>query len=120
MRQRQPRINDEGHRKRVKRLHCCLCGRSPVDATHIRYSDEARGKQNPGLGRKPSDTFVVPLCREHHDQQHRGNEQDFWAGYDVDPLRLADLLYCNTYDPEILDMIVDAYWKEIRRRKGST
>jgi hypothetical protein len=42
------------------------------------------------LGRKVSDEFTVPLCREHHHQLHRSrNESAWWANVQVAPLQAA-------------------------------
>jgi hypothetical protein len=39
-----------------------------------------------GMGQKPDDWRVVPLCREHHSQQHTVGEQTFWKGVDIEAL----------------------------------
>jgi hypothetical protein len=42
------------------------------------------------LGRKVSDEFTVPLCREHHQQLHRhGNEAPWWANQQIVPIEIA-------------------------------
>jgi hypothetical protein len=42
------------------------------------------------LGRKVSDEFTVPLCRDHHIDLHRGgNEIAWWANLQIAPLELA-------------------------------
>jgi hypothetical protein len=87
-----------------------------VDACHVRFSSEAVGKTNPGLGRKPDDKQVVSLCREHHLEQHAGNEVAFWAKYGVNPLLLAWELYEYSHEPEILDYIIDRTWRDVQCR----
>jgi hypothetical protein len=48
---------------------CLICGRSPGDGHHLKFA------QPNTLGRKVSDEFTVPLCRDHHHALHRhGNE----------------------------------------------
>lgn len=50
-----------------------------IQAAHVRYSD-SRYAINPGMGRKNHDRHANPLCRFHHlDDQHKRNEQAFWA-----------------------------------------
>jgi hypothetical protein len=44
---------------------CLVCRRSPCDAHHLKFA------QPRSLGRKVSDEFTVPLCRDHHQQLHR-------------------------------------------------
>jgi hypothetical protein len=42
------------------------------------------------MGRKVSDEFTVPMCRDHHDELHRhGNEIAWWANLGISPLELA-------------------------------
>jgi hypothetical protein len=46
------------------------------------------------MGRKVSDEFTVPLCRDHHAQLHRhGNEPAWWANMQVAPLEIASTLW---------------------------
>jgi hypothetical protein len=42
------------------------------------------------LGRKVSDEFTVPLCREHHNDLHRhGNEKAWWGNLGLAPMDIA-------------------------------
>jgi hypothetical protein len=42
------------------------------------------------LGRKVSDEFTVPLCRDHHRELHRnGNERAWWANVQIAPIEAA-------------------------------
>jgi hypothetical protein len=52
-------------RRRNKVQKCLVCQRSPCDAYHLKFA------QPRTLGRKVSDEFTVPLCREHHRDLHR-------------------------------------------------
>jgi hypothetical protein len=82
-------------RKPVRRRHkahlafvasqpCLVCQRSPCDPHHLKFA------QPRTLGRKVSDEFTVPLCREHHRDLHRhGNEAAWWANLQVAPLQAA-------------------------------
>jgi hypothetical protein len=80
----------------IASLPCVICGKWPVEVAHIRYSDAAHEKLNPGLGRK-EDTWVVPLCADCHrngpDAQHKSNEREWWERHGIDPLPLATALY---------------------------
>ena len=94
-------------RKPVRRRHkahlafvasqpCLVCQRSPCDAHHLKFA------QPRTLGRKVSDEFTVPLCREHHRDLHRfGNEAAWWANLQIAPTQVAsDLWQTTLLDPK--------------------
>jgi hypothetical protein len=67
---------------------CLICQRAPCDAHHIKFAEPR------AMGRKVSDEFTVPLCRDHHDQLHRhGNEPAWWANMQIAPLDIANELW---------------------------
>jgi hypothetical protein len=42
------------------------------------------------MAEKPSDKWTLPLCNQHHREQHdHGDELAFWAEYGIDPFALA-------------------------------
>jgi hypothetical protein len=86
------RHRNKEHLKFVRTKACLICGRQPSDPHHLRFA-ELRA-----LGRKPSDEFVVPLCRMHHREVHRiaPKEQAWWRRLDLDPLRAARELWQET------------------------
>jgi hypothetical protein len=70
---------------------CLICQRSPCDAHHLKFA-QARS-----LGRKVSDEFTVPLCRDHHHELHRhGNEMAWWANQQMAPMETARELWAAT------------------------
>jgi hypothetical protein len=78
------RLRDQEHRKFVSQQPCVVCGRTPVDAHHLRFA------QPRALSRKVSDEFTVPLCRLHHRELHRqGDELAWWRTLKIDPLPIA-------------------------------
>jgi ERF superfamily len=86
------RLRDRDHLKYVVQQVCLVCGRSPCDPHHLRYT------QNPALGRKVSDEFTVPLCRGHHRELHRhGDEAAWWDKRGIDPTREARKLWLETH-----------------------
>jgi len=92
--QRQPREKANGYLQALRRVPCAICGALPSDAAHIRFTNMAVGRRNPGMGMKSHDRFATPLCREHHTEQHAaGNEQAWWAAHRMDPDALAAGLY---------------------------
>src|SRR5262249_39800723 len=62
------RLRDKVHIKYVTKRPCLICGRQPSDPHHLRFA------QQPALGRKVSDEFIVPLCRTHHREVHRSSD----------------------------------------------
>jgi hypothetical protein len=106
--QRRPRERDEKHLAFIRSLRCCICGAPGPDPAHIRSASPVHGKRETGGAEKPSDKWVVPLCRVHHDQQHSINEIKFWATYGVDAFGLALSLYAHSGDDELADSILNA------------
>lgn len=85
------RLRDKAHLKFVASQPCLVCGRSPADAHHLRFS------QPRGMGLKVSDEFTVPLCRIHHRDVHsNGNELAWWDRRAIDPLATSRVLWVST------------------------
>lgn len=98
--QRQPREHDAGYLAFLRRLPCIagVMGRDDcagaTQAAHLRFSDAARGRVNPGMQSRPSDRFATPICEHHHlRDQHARQEQAFWNSLGVDPGDLSAALY---------------------------
>ncbi len=82
------RHRDKEHLKFVGSQPCLICSKNPSDAHHLRFA------QPRALGRKASDEFVVPLCRAHHQENHRvGREENWWKNKGIDPLKQASDLW---------------------------
>jgi hypothetical protein len=85
------RRRNKAHLRFVAAQPCLICRRSPCDAHHLKFA------QPRTLGRKVSDEFTVPLCRDHHVELHRqGNERAWWAGVQVSPVEVAKELWRET------------------------
>jgi len=85
------RIREKAHLSFVSAQPCLVCQRSPCDAHHLKFA------QPRSLGRKVSDEFTVPLCRDHHQQLHRhGDEIAWWANLRIAPLKMAEELWDAT------------------------
>jgi ERF superfamily len=86
------RVRDRDHVKYVAKQPCLICGRQPADAHHLRFT------QSQALGRKVSDEFTVPLCRDHHREVHRcGDETTWWRGVGIDPAPSALALWRKSH-----------------------
>jgi hypothetical protein len=86
------RRRDKRHRQFVAAQACVICGRQPSDAHHLRFA------QPRGLGLKVSDEFTVPLCRSHHRDLHRtNNEIQWWAQFGIQPMNIAYKLWTQSH-----------------------
>jgi len=85
------RLRDKAHLKFVATQPCLICGRSPADAHHLRFT------QPRAMGLKVSDEFTVPLCRIHHRDVHSvGDEVAWWERRAIDPLSTSRVLWVST------------------------
>jgi hypothetical protein len=85
------RLRDKAHLKFVASQPCLICGRSPADAHHLRFT------QPRAMGLKVSDEFTVPLCRVHHRDVHsHGDEVAWWERRAIDPLATSRVLWVST------------------------
>lgn len=57
----------------IRTMNCCVCGKHPVEAAHIRHNG------NGGMGLKNDDSMTVPLCPDCHRLQGNFGEKRFWG-----------------------------------------
>lgn len=73
----------------------------PSEAAHVRMSSAAYGKTS-ALGKKPADSWALPLCAEHHrlakNAQHNQGEAQFWDGLGINALLTCTRLYAQRGD----------------------
>jgi hypothetical protein len=82
------RIRNKAHLAFVATQPCLICKAAPSDPHHVKIA------QPRSLGRKVSDEFTVPLCRNHHQELHRhGSEANWWANMQIAPLQIARELW---------------------------
>lgn len=110
---KRPRQKASQHLAFIRTLPCLVCGsRATVQAAHVRMASPAHGKRAGGMQRKPDDKWSVPMCVEHHEDQHRtGNEKSFWSAVGIDPLGTALALFGCTGDETMAEVVI----KESRR-----
>ena len=100
------RRRDERHLKFIRTLPCIKClDNTTVEAAHVRRSDGRIGKLPTGVGIKPDDRFVLPLCGRHHREEQAKGEGGFWAERD-DPVLWALTLYSITGDVEGAEEVI--------------
>jgi len=81
---KEVRRRNKAHLAFVAAQPCLVCQRTPCDAHHLKFA------QPRSLGRKVSDEFTVPLCRDHHRDLHRfGNELAWWTNLQIEPIEAA-------------------------------
>lgn len=98
------RARNKEHLRFVAAHPCLVCQRSPCDAHHIKFA------QPRALGRKVSDEFTVPLCRDHHTELHRqGNEASWWANHQIDPIEISRELWAKTRFQEASQYLASSF-----------
>jgi hypothetical protein len=68
-------------------VHECF---GKIEAAHV------RGGTDGGMGVKPSDCFVIPLCSAAHREQHNVGEAEFQRIYGINMRRIADSLWLKS------------------------
>lgn len=93
----------------IRSLPCAVCG-NPIqtECAHIRFADARVNKPITGIGTKSGDQWTVPLCNEHHAQQHGSGERKWWEDMERDPVFLAMALHRVSGDHEAGCKIVEA------------
>lgn len=86
------RIRSSEHLSWVSTQPCIVsgCWASQCDAAHVR-----RGTGG-GMGLKPGDQWVIPLCRVHHREQHQIGEAAFERLYHLDLKNLAEATWAHS------------------------
>ena len=94
------------HRAFLRRHQCCVpgCTFLPIEVAHVRSAG------NSGVGLRPGDWSAVPLCHDHHREQHQIGLPAFEARYGIDLAALA---------VEFARRSPDARMKEALREAGN-
>lgn len=104
---KRPRMKVAAHLKAIRACPCCAClSFKQIEAAHIRMPSLVHGKAEAGIGAKPDDSWVVPLCAEEHREQHKLGEPLFWANIGIDPFVLALALWRASGDADVMEQIV--------------
>lgn len=75
-----------GHCNFVRSHECSVpgCSGRPIEVAHVRTGTGG------GMAVKPSDRWVISLCRDHHSEQHRIGERSFEAAAGINMKALAE------------------------------
>ena len=77
----------------IHTLPCSVTGKYGVEAAHLSMAAPQFGNYGRGKGRKVSDRWTLPLCREAHYEQHQDGEERFWKRSGINPHILAMTIY---------------------------
>lgn len=92
------------HLKWIRGLECATCA-SPIVkrfgavchyAGHKIEAAHVRTKTDGGIGMKPGDNWAIPLCHDHHRQQHDIGEPAFESIYSLDMKKIAAELWLSS------------------------
>lgn len=61
----------------IRKQPCLICG-YPSEPHHVRINGNA------GTGRKPDDTYCIPLCRLHHYEHDNQGRDTFYERHGID------------------------------------
>jgi len=98
---RTPREEKPNHLAFIRKLVCVCCSTGDmragflceVQAAHIQGGSLIHGKEPAGERQKSDDRWALPLCGQHHAEQHDANESAFWRSYGIDHFLLALILW---------------------------
>ena len=81
-------LRSPAHRQWIRGNHCATGSQciSPIEAAHVRTDT------NCGIGMKPGDEWIIPLCLRHHAEQHNIGERGFERKYNIDMKEIAAAL----------------------------
>ncbi len=107
-------------------LPCVVTGRSPVQAAHVSFKAPQFGAYGRGKGHKVSDRWALPVCADAHEDQHRHNEEQWWANLRINPHLLAlSFSACGantaTTHTRLLSLSSTRIWQRVERseRQGN-
>jgi len=85
------------HLKWIRGFYCCVCSMtdaqsqpSPTEAAHVRLGTDG------GMGMKPGDNWTIPLCSDHHREQHQIGEASFQERYQIESIPTAEKFWTNS------------------------
>lgn len=106
---KRAKIKDDTHEEFIKSLPCTICDdNTRTECAHVSYADPRYGKYGRGYGKKEESVWVIPLCGQHHRDQHKVNERAFWRDHNIDPCRVAQSLFVHTQDYQVALQILEA------------
>jgi hypothetical protein len=92
----EPQIRSQSHMAWVRGHECAVAGTvgmscsDRIEAAHVRVGTDG------GMGVKPGDNWVLPLCSAHHAQQHALGETTFAALHKINMKQIAAELWVKS------------------------
>lgn len=109
---------NEKHLALIRQLPCCVTGKAPRSDPHHLKEGLAHER---GIGRKATDRWAVPLCRQKHEEVERIGSRQEWAWFRShgieDPLELAAALWRVTGDLDRMRKVLAAHVSVVPRNQ---
>ncbi len=88
---RSSRWRSRAHESHVRSHECVACtSQAEIEGAHVRIGSHT------GIGQKPHDWLMVPLCRNCHRHQHAVGEMSFWVEAGKDPQKIIQALIATS------------------------
>lgn len=85
------KVRSERHKNFVRRHNCIVDDCAEIEGIHAHH---VRKYTEAGMGLKPGDEWVVPLCQDHHGALHTNGQATFESMHGLD-LREAALWFAR-------------------------
>lgn len=88
---RSSRWRSKAHENHVRSHECVSCtSQADIEGAHVRIGSHT------GMGQKPNDWLMVPLCHTCHQHQHTVGEMSFWVEVGKDPHAIIEALVATS------------------------
>jgi len=103
-------IKSEKHRRFVASYSCIICKSPNVQCAHIR---SIPNYGNVGMSVR-NDAFCLPLCIEHHKEQHIIGENKFYFQYCINPIYISEMI-CKDSPCKKIQSLPEGFFNEYRQ-----
>lgn len=86
-------IRSESHKQWIRQFCCILFGKDGHSCAGKTEAAHVRSLTDGGMGMKPGDNWVIPLCSGAHAEQHHLGEFPFEHKYRIDMKAIAERLW---------------------------
>jgi hypothetical protein len=103
-------IKSEKHRRFVASKSCVICLNPYTQCCHIR---SIPNYGNVGMSVR-NDAFCIPMCVEHHLEQHKIGEYIFYSKYYINPVYVSEQL-CKISPCKKIQGLKEGFFDEYRK-----